>query len=136
MTGIIFSIIAGAAMSFQGVFNTRLSDEIGLFESNMFVQGTAFALSLIALLIAGKGSFSSFGDANIVYKLGGVLGIVITITVMLGIKNLSPALSISIILVSQLLVAAAIDAFGLFGQEKVAFGWNKWVAAAMMIGGV
>lgn len=136
MTGIIFSIIAGAAMSFQGVFNTRLSDEIGLFESNMFVQGTAFALSLIALLIAGKGSFSGFGDANIIYKLGGVLGIVITITVMLGIKNLSPALSISIILVSQLLVAAAIDAFGLFGQEKVAFGWNKWVAAAMMIGGV
>ncbi len=137
MTGIIFSIIAGAAMSFQGVFNTRLSDKIGLFESNMFVQGTAFALSLIALLIAGKGGgWSGFGDTNIVYKLGGVLGIVITITVMLGIKNLSPATSIAIILVSQLLVAAAIDAFGWFGQEKAAFGWNKWLATALMVGGV
>ena len=40
--GFIFSIIAGAAMSIQGVMNTRLSDKIGLYESNVFVQGTAF----------------------------------------------------------------------------------------------
>ena len=40
------SIIAGAAMSIQGVMNTRLSEGIGLCESNAFVQGTAFVLSL------------------------------------------------------------------------------------------
>ncbi len=136
MWGFIFSIIAGAAMSFQGVFNTKLSDKIGLFESNAFVQGTAFALSLIALLIAGKGSFQGFASAELWSKLGGVLGIVITITVMLGIKDLSPTVAISTILVAQLLVAAAIDAFGWFGQEKVAFGWNKYLASALMIGGV
>ena len=49
MLGVIFSLIAGAAMSFQGVMNTRLSDKIGLYESNTFVQGTAFILSLIGL---------------------------------------------------------------------------------------
>ena len=136
MWGIIFSIIAGAAMSFQGVFNTKLSERIGLFESNVFVQGTAFVLSLIALLIAGKGSWSGFGGAETWSKLGGVLGIVITVTVMLGIRDLSPTVAISTILIAQLLVAAAIDAFGWFGQEKVAFGWTKYIATAMMIGGV
>ena len=34
MAGIIFSIIAGASMSIQGVMNTRLSDKIGIYESN------------------------------------------------------------------------------------------------------
>ena len=47
--GFLFSIIAGAAMSIQGVMNTRLGDKIGLYESNVFVQGTAFLFSLIVL---------------------------------------------------------------------------------------
>ena len=136
MSGIIFSIIAGAAMSIQGVMNTRLSDNIGLYESNAFVQGTAFLLSLIAMWIMGKGSLRAIADVNKLYLLGGVLGLVITVTVMLGIGKLSPTVAISVILISQLFVAALIDAFGLMDSEKVAFGWNKFVGMALMIGGV
>lgn len=136
MSGIIFSIIAGAAMSIQGVMNTRLSDKIGLYESNAFVQGTAFLLSVLAVWILGKGSFKSLGEVNKLYWLGGVLGLVITITVMLGIGKLSPTVAISVILISQLLVAALIDAFGVMDSEKVAFTWNKYIGMALMIGGV
>ena len=136
MSGIIFSIIAGAAMSVQGVMNTRLSDKIGLYESNAFVQGTAFLLSLIAVWIMGKGSFKGIAEVNKLYLLGGVLGLIITVTVMLGIGKLSPTIAISVILISQLFVAAIIDAFGLMDSEKIAFGWNKFVAMALMIGGV
>lgn len=136
MIGFLFSIIAGAAMSIQGVFNTRLSEKIGLYESNVFVQGTAFLLSIVAVLIMGKGGFKEIFSVEKYYLLGGVLGLVITITVMLSIKGLSPTIAISTILISQLLVAALIDAFGLFGSEKVAFGWTKYIGIAMMIGGV
>lgn len=136
MSGIIFSIIAGAAMSIQGVMNTRLSDKIGLYESNAFVQGTAFLLSVLAVWILGKGSFKSLGEVNKLYWLGGVLGLVITITVMLGIGKLSPTVSISVILISQLFVAALIDAFGIMDSPKVAFTWNKYIGMALMIGGV
>lgn len=130
------SAVAGAAMSLQGVINTRLSEKIGLYESNAFVQGTAFALGLIALWILGKGDFSAIGQVNKVYWLGGILGLIITITVMLAIGNLSPTYAISIILISQLLVAAAIDAFGWLGTDKIPFVWTKWLGLAMMIGGV
>ena len=136
MFGVIMSILAGAAMSFQGVINTRLSDRIGLYESNSFVQGTAFLLGLIACWIFGKGNFPAIREVNWVYWTGGVLGLVITITVMLGIGQLSPTYAISIILISQLLVAAAIDAFGLLGSEKVPFVWSKWLGLALMIAGV
>lgn len=136
MSGVIFSIIAGAAMSVQGVMNTRLSDKIGLYESNVIVQGIAFVLSLVALWILGKGSFREIGGVNKMYLLGGVLGIIITITVMLGIGKLSPTVAISIILIAQLFVAALIDAFGWMDSEQVAFGWNKYVGMVLMIGGV
>ena len=136
MWGFIFSAIAGAAMSVQGVMNTRLSDKIGIYEANAFVQGTAFVLSVLAVWILGKGDFKAIGAVNKWYLLGGVLGLVITITVMLGIGKLSPTVAISTILITQLLVAAIIDAFGLMGSEQVVFGWNKFAGLAVMIGGV
>lgn len=134
--GIIFSIVAGMAMSVQGVMNTRLGEGIGNMEANAFVQGTAFALALIVLLFWRQGSFSALGGVNRLYWLGGVLGLVITLTVMLGIKSLGTTVAISIILISQLLVAALIDAFGLMGSEKVAFEWTKYAGLALMTGGV
>ena len=134
--GIIFSIVAGMAMSIQGVMNPRLGEGIGNMEANAFVQGTAFALALIVLLFWRQGSFSALGGVNKLYWLGGVLGLVITLTVMLGIKSLGTTVAISIILISQLLVAAIIDAFGLMDSDKVAFEWTKYAGLALMTGGV
>ena len=136
MLGAIFSIIAGAAMSIQGVFNTRLSEKIGLYESNTFVQLTAFVVSLIVMLIFGKGNFFSFTQVNPLYLTGGLIGVVITVTVMLAIGNLSPTVAISIILISQLIVAALIDIFGLFETKQVAFHFSKIIGIALMIAGV
>lgn len=134
--GYIFAIIAGASMSIQGVMNTRLSDKAGLFLSNAYVQGTAFLLSLIALIFVKNLSLKGFGEVNKWYLLGGVFGLIITVTVMLSVKNLSPVVAISTILVAQLFCAAIIDAFGLMDSEKIAFSWNKYVGLAAMIGGV
>ena len=136
LLGIVFSIAAGMAMSVQGVMNTRLGEGIGTMEANAFVQGTAFALALAVLMFWRQGSFSQLGQVSKLYWLGGVLGIVITVTVMLGIKSLGTSLAVSVILISQLLVAACIDAFGLMGSERVAFTWHKYAGLALMTGGM
>lgn len=136
MLGFIMSALAGAAMSFQGVINTRLSEKIGLFESNVFAQGSAFLLSLIVMLIWGKGKLTALAGTDWVYWLGGVLGLVITLTVMLSVKGLGPTAAVSVILITQLLTAAVIDGFGLLGTEKMPFGWNKYVGLAVMTGGI
>ena len=122
MLGFIFCIIAGAAMSVQGVMNTRLGETIGTMEANVLVQCTAALLSALALLVYRTGSFSSLGEVPWYY--------------MLGIGALSPTVAISVILISQLAVAALIDALGLMGAEKVALDWQKGLGLALMIGGV
>ena len=134
--GFIFSVIAGAAMSLQGVINTRLSEKCGLYESNAFVQGTAFIAALAVMLIFGKGSLANIKSVSPVYLTGGLIGVIITVTVMLGIRDLSPTVSISVILISQLAVAALIDAFGILGTEKAAFGLTKYIGLALMTAGV
>ena len=134
--GFVFSIIAGAAMSVQGVMNTRLQDDLGLWEANAYVQGTAFILSLIVMWLFGTGNLKALGTVPKGSLLGGALGLVITVTVMLSIKGLNPTVAISTILIAQLLVAAAIDAFGWMGQEKVAMGVKQFLGLALMLGGV
>lgn len=136
MFGILICIAAGAAMSFQGVMNTRLGESIGTVEANAFVQATAAVLALAVLVFHRDGSFSALGGTNWLYMLGGVLGLVITLTVMLGMHALTPATAVSIILVSQLLTAGAIDALGLMGTERVPLTWSKALGAALMIAGV
>ena len=136
MLGFIFCALAGAAMSVQGVMNTRLGEGIGTMEANTLVQCTAAVLSVLALCVHRTGSFSQLGSVPWYYMLGGVLGLVITVTVMLGIGALSPTVAISVILISQLAVAALIDALGLMGAERVALDWQKGLGLALMVGGV
>ena len=136
LLGFVFSVVAGMAMSVQGVMNTRLGEHVGTMEANALVQCTAAVLSLLALLVYRGGSFAALGETPKLYWFGGVLGLVITVTVMLGIERLSPTLSISVILISQLLVAALIDAFGLMDSEKIAFTWTKYAGLGLMLGGV
>ncbi|MCB2294654.1 DMT family transporter [Clostridium algoriphilum] len=134
--GVIFSIIAGICMSLQGVFNTRVSEKIGLWETNVFVQGTGLILTLIILLIAGNGNFRAIKEVNKLYLLGGALGAIIIFSVMLGISNMGPTCSIAIILVAQLLAAGVIDSFGMFGADQIKFALSKFIGIGIMIVGI
>ncbi len=118
MLGFLMAALAGAAMSVQGVMNTRLSEKIGLLESNAYVQGTAFVLSALAMWFFGKGNLKLLPSVPWPYWLGGAVGLVITITVMLAIHELNATLAISTILIAQLLVAAAIDYFGIMENRN------------------
>ncbi|PJI08563.1 MULTISPECIES: DMT family transporter [Clostridium] len=136
MIGIICSIISGICMSLQGVFNTRLSEKIGLWETNAWVQGSALLVTLVVCFILGNGNFKLIGTANKLYLTGGILGAVIIYTVMKGVSTLGPTCSISIILVAQLLSAALIDVLGLFNTNKIAFGTTKIIGVVLMLAGI
>lgn len=136
MIGFLFAVVAGAAMSVQGVMNTRLQEHVGLWEANAYTQGTALLLSLIVLWIFGKGDLMKLASVPKGYLLSGALGLVITVTVMLSIKGLSPTVAISTILIAQLLVAAMIDGFGWMGQEKISMNAKQFIGLAFMLGGV
>ncbi|MGL5633865.1 MAG: DMT family transporter [Sarcina sp.] len=136
MFGIIFSIIAGLTMTLQGIFNTRLSSKIGLWETTLIVQGLAFVCTLIVFFFVRDGNFAELRSVKKLYLLGGILGVIITYTVMKGIGDLGPTYSIIVILISQLISAALIDAFALFDSTKVTFAWNNYLGIVLMLAGI
>ncbi len=136
MLGFLCALVAGAAMSIQGVMNTRLGDKVGVLETNAFVQLVGFGLAFLIAVFFGKGDIRLLPQSPWYSWLGGVIAPVITVTVMLSIKGLSPTVAISAILLSQLTVAALIDAFGWLGTEKLPFTWQKYVGVGLMVAGV
>ena len=136
MLGFLSALAAGAAMSIQGVMNTRLGEKVGVLETNALVQGIGFALAMVIVFFFGKGNIRLIGESPWYTWLGGVIAPIITITVMLSIKGLSPTVAISTILLAQLAVAALIDAFGWLGAERTPFTWQKFVGIGLMASGV
>ena len=67
MIGFICAIISGISMTLQGVFNTRLSEKIGSWETNTIVQASGLALTLIILLFFRKGDFRAVKEVNKLY---------------------------------------------------------------------
>ena len=68
--------------------------------------------------------------------LGGIIGALITYTVIRSMSGLGPAQAVMIIVTAQLVVAYLLELFGLFGVEKVDFQWRKLVGVAITIGGI
>ena len=136
MLGFFCALAAGAAMSLQGVMNTRLGDKVGVLETNALVQGIGFLLAMVITFFFGKGNIRLISQAPWYSWLGGVIAPIITVTVMLSIKGLSPTVAISTILLAQLTVAALIDAFGWLGTDRLPFTWQKYVGVGLMVAGV
>lgn len=136
--GIIVAIISGALMSLQGVFNEGVTKQTSIWVSASFVQLTAFLFCILAWIFTGRdGNFASlFTIQNKYMLLGGVMGALITYTVIRSMSSLGPAEAVMIIVTAQILVAYLIELFGLFGVEKVEFHWSKLIGVLLAIGGI
>lgn len=138
MIAILTAIISGALMSIQGVFNEGVTKQTSVWVSASFVQLTAFLFCIVAWLLTGRESTfgSLFKIDNKYMLLGGIIGALITYTVIRSMSGLGPAQAVMIIVTAQLVVAYLIELFGLFGVERVDFQWQKLLGVIISIGGI
>lgn len=137
MVGIILAIVAGAIMSVQGVFNTRVTESSSIWVTNSFVQITGFLVCIIAWFFTGRHSFYDLLKVDSKWYLtGGILGAFIVFGVVQGMKELGPACTVMLILIAQLIIAYLIELLGVFGTQQVPFEWRKLIGMAIMIAGI
>lgn len=136
MWGIIFSVVAGVLISFQSIFNTRASEKIGLWETNIVVHGLGLLLAVMVFLFIGEGNFSKIQEVRKLYLIGGACGVMIVFSAMKGVSLLGPTISIAVMLVAQLLMALSIELLGLFGTDKVSFHITQPLGLVLMVAGI
>ena len=137
MFGILIALLSGALMSIQGVFNTQVTKQTGLWVSTGWVQLSAFAVCIAAWLFTGRSSISALLDVSPKYMLlGGAIGAFITYTVIRSMDLLGPAKAVMLIVVAQLAVAYVIELLGWFGVERQPWEWRKAVGMAVAVAGI
>ncbi len=137
MMGIIVALVSGALMSIQGVFNTKVTEQSSMWAAAGWVQLTAFLTCAAVWFLREREPVAAVLQATPKYMLlGGVIGALITYTVVKSMESLGPAQAAILIVVSQIAVAYGIELFGLFGVEKAAFQWRKLLGAAMAVAGI
>lgn len=137
MWGFLIALFSGALMSVQGVFNTEVTKQTSLWVSSAFVQFAALLVCLGVWLVTDRTSFLRLGAVEQKYMLlSGVLGALITVTVVKAMGSLGPARAAMLIVVSQLIVAYVIELLGIFGVEKQPFEWRKAIGMLISIVGI
>ena len=137
MWGILIALLSGALMSIQGVFNTEVTRQSSIWVSAGWVQLTAFVTCLVMWLLTGRPEGQGIWQVRPWYMLsGGVIGALITWTVIRSVESLGPARSALLIVVAQIAVAYGIEEFGLFGVEKSGWEWKKAIGALTAVIGI
>ncbi len=137
MWALLIALLSGALMSIQGVLNTEVTKQTSIWVSAGWVQLTAFFTCVLLWFFYDKNPVGQIFQVRPVYMLaGGIIGALITYTVIRSMDGLGPAKATLLIVVTQIVVAYGIELFGLFGVDKAPFEWKKLLGAAVAVAGI
>jgi bacterial/archaeal transporter family-2 protein len=131
------AVAAGLAGSIQVAIMSRLGERIGVLEALAFAATLTAAVAVV-ILVLFRHSLGGFGQA--VHQpwwmlTGGLLGALIVFTITFAGPRIGVAATVGIIIAMQLVAAAAIDRWGLFGQDKIALHWPRVLGILLLAAG-
>jgi bacterial/archaeal transporter family-2 protein len=98
-------------------------------------------ITLLCALVALVVSERSFSGVRAAYEqpkwlwLGGVMSILIVFAITLGAPRIGTAATIGLVITGNLIMAAVIDRFGLFGQDEIPLAWPRLLGIAFLAAG-
>jgi transporter family-2 protein len=134
---VLLAAAAGLGSSVQAAIVGRFGSRIGSVEALGCSMLAAGVTGTIVLLVARQ---SLHGIAEGARQpawlwLGGMLSAFIVCCLIVATPRIGVAASIGILIGGQLVMAAVIDRFGLFGVEQIALHWPRLVVIALLAGG-
>lgn len=130
-------LIAGIGIPTLAALNAALGTRIGspaAAATVLFV--VAFAVSLIVALITGPQGFTRLAGAPKHLFLAGALIAFYVLTITFIAPQFGVGNAVFFVLLGQLISAAAIDHFGLFGAQVSPIGLTRAGGIALMAAGV
>lgn len=112
-------------MAMQSPTNTTLSGYTGNLEATTISFAGGTIILFIATLIAGNGSFSGLADVSFWELLGGAYGVYTVLMITYAVPVLGVALSLTILMLGQVLMGMIIDYFGLLYTTPLPFNFLR-----------
>jgi transporter family-2 protein len=118
---VVVCLIAGLAGAVQAAVMGRFGERIGVVEAVAFASMVTTLVALASLLVVRQ-SLSGVADglrAPPWMWLAGVMSAFIVFAVALGPPRIGTTTTIALIIAGNLLMAALIDRYGLFGLDRI-----------------
>lgn len=136
MKGSVFAFFGGAFITLQGVANSRISQDIGTWQTATITQFTGFIMAFLILLFIRDGNWQGFKQVKPLYLTGGALAAFIIFSNVTAIQMIGVTLTIAALLIAQLTLTFFIDSNGWFGMVKQKMSLPQFIGIGMMIAGV
>ena len=117
---VVVSLLAGIGGGFQAAISGALGRRIGALEAAAFL-GALGALVLVVLAVVARGPggvVAGFRQPAWLW-LGGAFGALVVFTLAFSPTRIGTFATVALLVSGQLVAGALIDAFGLFGFERV-----------------
>lgn len=112
---ITIGLLGGIAVGLQAPLASAINQRLGILESVFIVHLGGLIAVAIPLLFMGGGRLGEWQAVPPYALTAGLLGVVVVGSTVLMVPRIGVATAIVLIITGQLLIAATIDHFGLFG---------------------
>jgi bacterial/archaeal transporter family-2 protein len=123
---VVLAAAAGLAGAVQAAVMGELGERVGIVAALAFAVLVTFVCGLVALLVWER----SFAGVRAALHepawlwIGGVMSVFIVFAITVGPPRIGVTATIGIVIAGNLLSAALIDRFGLFGQDEIPI--DRW----------
>lgn len=134
---VVLSLIAGVAGSIQVAVSGTFGRRIGVLEATAFGSITAALIVCAVLLIArqGVGNLGASVREPAWLWLGGVMGAIVVTSITFTAPRIGTFATIGLLIAGQLAMGVLIDAFGLFGLERIPITPARVVGLVLLAAG-
>ena len=131
---VALSIAAGLAGAVQVAVMGRFGDRIGTFEALAFATAVTATLAGVLLLLVRQSLDGYVAAARQPPWLwtGAAMGLLIVFTITFAGARIGTAATVGILIAGQLLMAAVIDRFGLFGLQRYPLHWPRVLGIVLL----
>lgn len=116
---ILLMICGGVVVAVQPSINARLAQRVGAYESSLISFAVGTLALMVVVLFAGRGNLRGMAGASWWELTGGLLGAFFVTMTIIIVPRLGTAAVMAMVIAGQLITAAVIDHFNLFGMRHL-----------------
>ncbi|MDH5272769.1 MAG: DMT family transporter [Gammaproteobacteria bacterium] len=133
----LLALLVGGALTVQVGMNATLARAIG---SPVWASAVSFVIGLLALVgfatvTGSRASTATLGQMPAWAWMGGLLGAVYVASVTVLGPRLGGMTMVALVIAGQLLLALAVDQFGILGYPQIAVTPTRLLGAALLLTG-
>jgi bacterial/archaeal transporter family-2 protein len=126
------TVTAGLAGSVQAAVMGRLGERVGIVPALALSTAVGVVGASILVVVVARGDIGHAFRQPLWLWSGGVLSLFIILTITFAPPRIGVAATVGFVIAGNLVMAAIIDHFGLFGQDAIALGWTRLAGLALL----